>query len=279
MLLNGHSKRNKSAQSMATYVWPTRLERVNSIAILHAYQAIACYHWPMNPTAQPNAEPELVSNFRFDRILSATSPLPERIAGCLRQSMDVLDRHTAPSAIRQLARLLELTDTQQESLLAMIVSIGHIGMLLPAGMSEAMLPEIIGTRGLAITASMPSRIFAKELAMLAGRRFVRTHIYRLEGVSRNGRPVCIELFVPKAEPALVNQWIANGVGTHVAFLTRSPEDVLAIRKMLKDREEFVPPFMQGQPMEGRAQGSLVIYYDLPVDAHGRKIRVEFYYEG
>ncbi len=173
---------------------------------------------------------------------------------------------------------MNLTITQQEKLLASIVSIGHIGFLLPAEMGEAMLSEIAGVTGLAISASMPSKIFARELGMLTRKQLVETHIYRMEGVSKRGKQICIEVFVPRERSALVDGWIMNGIGTHVAFLAKSSDAVLAIQEMMEDGGNIMPPFMRGKSMEGHEQGSLTLYYDLPVHAQGRKFRVEFYCE-
>ncbi|MBI3903171.1 MAG: hypothetical protein HY306_09585 [Nitrosomonadales bacterium] len=220
---------------------------------------------------------KLPTSFGFERPLLQPAPLAQRLAECLALSIDFFDNHTTSDAVSSLARLMRLADAHREALLAAIVSIGHIGLLLPAATDEKTLAAIAADMDLMITGSAPSEIFARELGMLAGGQTIATRIYRMAGVGRMGRPANIEAFVPEAETALVDTWIQDGVGTHLAFRVQSRLSVWKILELLADCGYSVPPFMHGKAMENHNKGSLIIYYDLP-DATGKRFRVEFYHE-
>lgn len=147
--------------------------------------------------ARSSVDVDLPACFCFEGLLLASNPLPERIAGCLDQCMDFLDRHTAPVAMQSLSRLFKLSDDQQRMLEISVVSIGHVGFLLPAGADEAKLRELAQAKGLTISSRAHSEIFARELGAMAGRDLIETHIYRMEGLSKHGHPVNIEVFVPE----------------------------------------------------------------------------------
>ncbi|HTM19113.1 MAG TPA: hypothetical protein VL172_01345, partial [Kofleriaceae bacterium] len=148
--------------------------------------------------------------------------------------------------------------------------LGHVGFLLPSDTDLGAVDAAAGAVGLDIRSVFPSAIVARELGALLGRDQVRTDIVQLWGGGR--RYPTVEMFVPQGEPAAAARWIRQGVGTHVAFRVGSREALLALHQSLASHAELMPAFMQRRPMENRASGATVLYYD----AAG--LRVELYHE-
>lgn len=217
----------------------------------------------------------LAPEFQFGSLLLGTGSLDERIGACVTLTMEFLNAQTAWALLEFLSAPLGLTVEGRQSLAAAIDGISHVGFLLPSGIDEDALGRIAQTAGLELAGSIPSRVFSLELGGLAGRESVDTRIFRMNGKNQEGRRISIELFVPGAEPLLVDRWIATGIGTHVGLRVVSRDAVGRIHRTLASCEGCIPGFMQGQPKENAAEGSTVLYYDLPLPESGRKLRLEF----
>lgn len=152
----------------------------------------------------------------------------------------------------------------------------HYGFLTPRDISLAPLTIAARATGFSLEQrSFPSTIMARELGALVGEAEVPTTIFKAEAAPVDGRTLSIEAFVPRADVAVVNDWIARGVGRHYGI---GMTDLAAVEHALAlclDAGFVVPPFMRGQLMTNAAEAVTAFYADRNT-RHG-PLRLEFFY--
>lgn len=230
------------------------------------------------PDATIAADQDRAAAFGFERWLLAESPLSQRVGECLRQAAELFGGPLAENALRKFAGEAGLDSSSKTWLDDAVASLAHIGFLLPGTVNRDLLEHVATDAGLMLAQPVQSRLFARELGTRVGQDRLETRVYRMHGYGENGTAVCLEAFVPLEESALVDEWIVQGVGTHIAFAMKSRDSVLVLHAMLKNNEQLLPPLFRDHPQEGHNRESLFLYCDLPTDMRNRKLRIEFNYE-
>jgi hypothetical protein len=219
-----------------------------------------------------------LDSLRFAPDLMGEGPLEERLGRCVVRAGEFLRTESHRDVLRVLAEPLGLWTRELDRVTALVTAIGHVGLLAPGETDDRVLAGVAEAAGFEVTNVWPSEIFSRELCALAGREGIEARVVELRRPNDDGPAV--ELFLPDAEPALVRRWIADGIGTHVAFAARSPAALGEIQDLLRHAESLIPPFMPREGLRNRTRGASCVYYDVPTAAGSdmAKLRAEFYYE-
>ncbi len=218
----------------------------------------------------------------LDRALLGDEPPAARLSRCFSQVRTLLSSAREPEVLDTLSAALGFTADDRRELCADLDALDHVGFLVPARSDPAMLAATAAEAGFRSDHTVfPSAVFARELGALAGRDRVETSIFkaygRTNGKRAPGEKIGVEVFVPDERPEIVSGWLARGVGTHVALRARSYDSVFRIQRLLERRGCRLPEFMNGRPMENRAEGVLIFYVDFAA-ASGHLRRLELCYQ-
>lgn len=123
---------------------------------------------------------------------------------------------------------------------------------------------------------LPSKVLAKELGALTFKDEVPTQIYKAWGFNRKHQDVGVEIFIPQTNPQLIDQWIHDGRGAHVALRVKDEKSMGVILKLVDAFHIEIPKFMHGQPMRNEKENATILYID--VDIEDYRFRLEFYYK-
>jgi hypothetical protein len=116
---------------------------------------------------------------------------------------------------------------------------------------------------------------AQELGEMLGQGPIPTEIFRCCSHNPKDGLACVEVFVPAFDEAVVNDWIKNGVGTHMAFLVKSRTSIYEIKDLMIESNFRMPKFMNNEPMDNPKAGTLTVYFDLIQNS--QRVRIEFVY--
>lgn len=122
----------------------------------------------------------------------------------------------------------------------------------------------------------PSAIVAKELGSLIGKDQVPTQIFKAWGHNERKEKIGIEIFIPHEQTVIVNHWILEGIGTHIALRVKNKDSLPQIQDILIAQHMHIPEFMHNQPMQNEKEGSITLYFD--TDFNHYKLRLEFYWK-
>lgn len=152
---------------------------------------------------------------------------------------------------------------------------GHFGFLAPWRLAQSQLGALAAEHGLAYGQSwFSSEILALELGRRCGRPRLDTEIFRADVGPTETAPWGLEVFFPQADPALLERWVAERVGTHLAFGLTSPEAVEGALRLGQEMGWRTPDLPLSLPWRHQASGMTLIYLDSVGPEGG--FRWEFY---
>lgn len=151
------------------------------------------------------------------------------------------------------------------------VEIDHFAFLIAPGMEVDEIKEILSQNGFCDNQrKFASVVMSKELGNKLNRDEVKTEIVKAS--ITNGKRE-IEIFIPQESITNVQDWINSGIGSHVAFRTKSERSLYIILDALNENRVPIPSFMSGKPLKNMSEGAQVLYCDaFSGDYH---YRVEF----
>lgn len=110
---------------------------------------------------------------------------------------------------------------------------------------------------------------SKRLGALSGKEEVPTRIYKARTASGRG----IETFLPSAGLEMIDSWINDSVGFHMAFKMNSTDSVYNLVEIFNQAGIFLMDFMNGKPMHNASEQIIISYFEIDLD--NRKICLEF----
>jgi len=131
----------------------------------------------------------------------------------------------------------------------------------------ARLVEAARLAGLVEHRTFASRVLARELAMRSGLPQVPTTIFKALGA-----PGVVEVFLPEAPGPVLEAWLREGVGAHVAVRLASPDQFPLALELLLEAGFVVPPGLGPRPIDNPDERVLVEYLDGVID--GAPLRLE-----
>lgn len=196
-------------------------------------------------------------------------PEGDRVADCMQGAARFL---TTTTPAQFLASVISQRSSLQR-LLDIVSGFDHVGFLAP-------MQALADLRTAAERAgfgpghrAFPSTILARELAQLASRDAVPTTIFRSSGVSVNGTPGAVEVFMPGAvEAEVVRRWIREGVGAHIAFRLERRSRFTELIEAMEEEGFRIPAFMNGGTLTNPLVKLTAVYFDRRPDP---PVRLEF----
>lgn len=151
------------------------------------------------------------------------------------------------------------------------VEIDHFAFLITPGMEVDEIKEILCQNGFCDNQRrFASVVMSKELGQKLNRDEVKTEIVKAS-ITNGTRE--IEIFIPQESVENVQEWVNSGIGSHVAFRTKSERSLHIILEALNENCIPIPSFMRGKPLKNRTEGATVLYCEaFSGDYH---YRVEF----
>jgi len=148
----------------------------------------------------------------------------------------------------------------------------HFGVLL-APSHRALVSAAASAAGFPLAhAAFPSALFTRELGRLSGKRRVPTTIFKAHGRTALSNALAIEVFFPDVADAQADEWIARGVGNHVAITMPDAASFEAATSALREDGLAISPFMYGRPLYLSTEEVTIVYFDL--EASETPLRLE-----
>jgi hypothetical protein len=174
----------------------------------------------------------------------------------------------------QLSELYEILDAMigyhNDQLTKSIIAFDHFGFIVPGNLLIDDVNGVANNEGFNNQIQiLDSKVLSKRLGELSGKEEVPTRIFKARTASGRG----IETFLPKASPVLIDTWIDDSVGFHMAFKMNSTESVYNLGEIFNQAGIFLMDFMNGKPMHNASEGSIISYFEIALD--DRKICLEF----
>lgn len=155
-----------------------------------------------------------------------------------------------------------------------VLEIDHFAFLIDPTLPIEEVEEVLNKNGFKDNhRKFPSAIVSKELGKKINKHEVPTDI--VKATATNGSRE-IEIFIPSASKAHVENWINSGLGSHIAFRLKSESSIYRILKALNENQIPIPSFMMGKPLKNSVEGSTVLYCE--VKASEYNFRVEFLFK-
>jgi len=213
---------------------------------------------------------------RVVRTLPVTKVMnePQKTHDLLLQIQAILEanKHEVLKALLPQMTLRDLQGIEEE-----IDGVEHMAFILSPEVSLDALDRLLCQVGFPDNhKTMPSAVLAKELGALLGKEEVATTIFKAWGVNKRREKIGVEIFIPKEHPEVVQQWISQGIGSHLALRVKSEEAIAKIQEIMKSYKIEIPKFMNHKPMKNAVEKSTVLYFDLKGQNHN--FRLEFYYK-
>jgi hypothetical protein len=252
----------------------TRHGLILSLSLLFLLPSAAWSNPESVQCVEKNIEQALPAPKRFsvDQVLLSKKNLETRLKSAFAESKTFM-QNTTPSEVIESA-FSAATPATRELLKNSLERVDHVGFLVPAGTDLATLERIANESGFPDGhRSFPSMIVAKELGAAIGKESVPTTIFICSVTQADGRKVAVEIFIPSEDKKVVQGWIREGVGTHVALRVKERAMVEQTKAALQAEGFQMPAFMNNQAMVNDKQGSLTTYFDLKHDQ--KRLRIEF----
>ena len=149
-----------------------------------------------------------------------------------------------------------------ENVLGLIEGLDHVGFLAPVDVAPE-LPAVAAAAGFDVDPhTFESTILARHLAELAQREAVPTSIFKARWATTDGGTTGVEVAMPGAVGRKqVREWIAGGVGTHVAFRVRTPSCFAQLGEILTAAGYRMPAFTGGRAMTNPVEQLEAVFFD------------------
>jgi len=166
---------------------------------------------------------------------------------------------------RPLPRLLDemLADHRRaRAALEDALHLDHFGVLL-APSHRSLVSAAASAAGFPLAhAAFPSALFTRELGRLCGKRRVPTTIFKAHGRTASSNAIAVEIFFPDVDDAQASEWIARGVGNHVAVVLPDAASFTAAERALREDGLAVSGFMFDRPLYLVTEEVTIVYFDL-----------------
>jgi hypothetical protein len=186
-------------------------------------------------------------------------------------------RSFGPSLVDTMPALLPshvpLAQAESASMVDLVIGVDHVGFI--AAEPVETVRRVARELGLWADAEVvTSSAIAAELAALSGRDTVETGILELSVASSEAPPAQpgIEVFVPHGvEVEVVDRWVADGRGRHVALAVRSATHEAYAAALLEWWGYRRPRFLDEMGSAGEPQR--VLYFDHPSPTTVRRVEL------
>jgi hypothetical protein len=155
---------------------------------------------------------------------------PDRVAAKMSEAARFLSAVPAGACLGAL-----LEDRERAArILDLVADLDHVGFMALPEDPEA-LRETAGAAGFARAVRVfPSTILTHELARLAGRTTVPTTIFKARGVESGQGTRAVEVAMPDGvKRQVIEGWIRDGIGAHVAFAVHAAADLHAVGEHMR----------------------------------------------
>jgi hypothetical protein len=167
---------------------------------------------------------------------------------------------TTTSAEECLAQLLPQR-ASASTISSLVLGIDHVGFMAAPEDEEA-LDSAAAEAGFGSDRhTFPSTILTRQLAQLAGRT-VPTTIFEALATDPDRESLRVEVAMPRGiERNLLDDWIRQGIGAHVAFGVSSPARFGELEELVEAQGFRSPASLQGQPCTNPASGITSLFFD------------------
>jgi hypothetical protein len=144
---------------------------------------------------------------------------------------------------------------------SLVSGIDHVGFIA-APEDEGTLDSAAAEAGFGPDGhSFPSTILTRQLAQLAGGA-VPTTIFEALGADPDRGSLRVEVAIPRGiERNVLDDWIRQGIGAHLAFGVSSPARFGELGEMVKAQGFQSPASLQGHPCTNPAAGVTSLFFD------------------
>lgn len=204
-------------------------------------------------------------HYKIYQSLNADRPAKKRFQDALTLCTQALDSLDEDHFMEALNPVLE---GHAEKLRKEILGIDHIGFIAPLSLEDVyVLSNQEGfDNGIKI---LDSQVLALSLGQLVNKEIVPTKIFKAKNSQRKG----IEIFIPVENPEVIDGWISNAVGYHLAFKVKNKESIETIGSILADKNIYLMEFLKGKPAVNDKENSIISYYE--IDLPSEKVCFEF----
>ena len=191
--------------------------------------------------------------------LSGEDDLATRLSRAFRAAREFLNAHSAAGVVRA---ALE-GRAHRDAVIAALDPDLHVGFMSPNEPDAGEAIAAAATRaGFAHRhARFASAVIALELGELTGKSSVTTTILKAHSAEPALAARAIEAFVPLEDSATVNEWIDQGIGTHVGLKVASPAAIPEVVQAFLAEGYRLPSFMRGGTIANPTEGSIVAYVE------------------
>jgi hypothetical protein len=144
---------------------------------------------------------------------------------------------------------------------SLVLGIDHVGFMA-APEEEGTLDSAAAEAGFGTNGhTFPSTILTRQLAQLAGRAVPTTIFEALAADSERGS-LRAEVAIPHGiERNLLDDWIRQGIGAHLAFGVSSPAQFVELGQLVEAQGFRSPASLQGRPWTNPAAGVTCLFFD------------------
>lgn len=144
---------------------------------------------------------------------------------------------------------------------SLVLGIDHVGFMA-APEDEGALDSAAAEAGFGSNGhTFPSTILTRQLARLAGRT-VPTTIFEVLADDPDRGALRVEVAIPRGvERNVLDDWIRQGIGAHLAFGVSSPVRFGELGELVEAQGFRSPASLQGQPCTNPASGVTSLFFD------------------
>ena len=143
---------------------------------------------------------------------------------------------------------------------SLVLGIDHVGFMAAPEDEEA-LDSAASEAGFGNGHTFPSTILTRQLAELAGRT-VPTTIFEARAIGPDRESLRVEVAMPRGvERNLLEDWIRQGIGAHLAFGVSSPARFGVLGELVEAQGFRSPAALQGDPCTNPASGITSLFVD------------------
>jgi hypothetical protein len=193
---------------------------------------------------------------RMDRS-NFLSTEPDRVPAALQDAARLMTTTSAEECLEQL-----LPQRASASTISSLVSgIDHVGFMASPE-EEGTLDSAAAEAGFGSNGhTFPSTILTRQLAELAGRTVPAT-IFEALAADPDRGSLRVEVAIPRGiEPNVLDDWIRQGIGAHVAFGVSSPARFGELGELVEAQGFRSPVSLQGRPCTNPAAGVTSLFFD------------------
>ena len=167
---------------------------------------------------------------------------------------------TTASAEECLEQLLPQR-TATSTITSLVSGIDHVGFMA-APEDEGALDSAAADAGFGSDGhTFPSTILTRQLAQLAGRT-VPTTIFEALAADPDRGSLRVEVAIPRGvERNVLDDWIRQGIGAHLAFGVSSPERFSELGELVEAQGFRSPASLRGHRCTNPASGVTSVFFD------------------